>query len=375
MKLVHVVPHIDEEASGPSYSAPRLCESLAARGHEVELSCLAARTPIAGVHIDVHREWPVFRRFAVSPSHARALRGKAKVADVVHNHSLWSMVNMASGLIVPSSHAKLVTSPRGTLSSWALGRRRHIKCALWPLQRRALFCANLIHATSQEEYEEIRALGLRVPVAIIPNGVDVPPEPMRHKAGGRRTLLYLGRLHPKKGLETLCEAWKSLQGRYSEWDLHIVGHGQPEYESRLKRLTAGLELERVEFRGPLYGDAKREAYFEASLFVLPTQSENFGMVVAEALAHGCPAVVSKGAPWSGLERARCGWWVGRDANGLMAGLDAAMSTPREALVEMGKRGREWMRRDFGWSAIAEQMELTYAWVLERAGCPRWVERA
>lgn len=100
MKMVHVVPHIDQEAAGPSYSVPRLCQALAARGHEVELTCLAARGAIPGVRPDLHREWPVLRRFAVSGSLARALHRKSAAVDIVHNHSVWSMVNVTTGLVV-----------------------------------------------------------------------------------------------------------------------------------------------------------------------------------------------------------------------------------------------------------------------------------
>ncbi len=127
MKMVHVVPHIDKEAAGPSYSVPRLCESLAVRGHEVELSCLAARGAIPGVTLDLHPQWPVLGRFAISTSLARALHAKARHVDIVHNHSLWSMVNVASGWVVPRRGAKLVTSPRGTLSPWALSRTKLLK--------------------------------------------------------------------------------------------------------------------------------------------------------------------------------------------------------------------------------------------------------
>ncbi len=375
LKLVHVVPHVDQEASGPSYSVPRLCESLAARGHDVELSCLAARGHIPGVRLDVHREWPIVPRFAISTSHARALQAKAKIVDVVHNHSLWSMVNIASGLIVPGSRAKLVTSPRGTLSEWALARRRLLKRALWPLQRAALDRANLLHATSEEEHDEIRAVGLAAPVAVIPNGVDVPPLRKRSEPSVRRTLLYLGRLHPIKGLDHLLAAWEWLQERHPEWNLCIVGRGEPRHEADLKRMSAQLSLRRVEFHGPLYGDAKVRAYLDASLLVLPSWSENFGMVVAEALAHGCPAVVSRGAPWSGLEREGCGWWVARETTALMAGLDTAMSTPRDTLTDMGRRGRNWMERDYGWEAVARRMERAYAWVLGAADRPVWVRLA
>ena len=120
MKLVHVVPHIDQEASGPPYSVPRLCESLAELGYEVELSCLAAKRDILGLSIDIHRHRPILSRFTISTSYARALRRKAACVDIVHNHDLWAMVNVAAGWVVPGRRAQLVASPRGTLSSWAL---------------------------------------------------------------------------------------------------------------------------------------------------------------------------------------------------------------------------------------------------------------
>lgn len=374
MKLVHVVPHVDQEASGLSYSVPHLCESLAARGHEVELSCLAARGGIPGVRLDVHPQWPILGRFAVSSSHPRALRRKAGEVDIVHNHSLWSMVNVAAGWVVPGHRARLVTSPRGTLSRWALNRRRVAKRVLWPLQCRALTQASLLHATCQAEYEEIRALGLRAPVAVIPNGIDLPFMPANTCVSRWRTLLFLGRIHPKKGIDRLLRAWETLQVRHPSWRLVIVGVGEQAHEREAKELAVALGLERVEFEGARYGAEKSSAYFDAELFVLPTHSENFGMTVAEALAHGCPAVVSRGAPWSDLESEGCGWWVDHAVPNLMAALDTAMSLPSARLSDMGLRGRAWMERDFGWDPVAQKMEAAYRWITAGGDVPAWVQR-
>ena len=120
--MLHVVPHINQEASGPSYSVPRLCQSLAACDNQVELTCLAANGLVPGVVLDIHPQWPVANRFAISTSLTLSLSRKACLVDVVHNHSLWSMVNVAAGLVVPGKRAALVASPRGTLSDWALRR-------------------------------------------------------------------------------------------------------------------------------------------------------------------------------------------------------------------------------------------------------------
>ncbi len=376
MKLVHVVPHIDQEAAGPSYSVPRLCQSLSACGNEVELTCLAARGEIPGVTLDLHSQWPILGRFAVSTSLTRALGRKARVVDVVHNHSLWSMVNVAAGWVVPGRRAKLVTSPRGTLSAWALGRNKILKSWLWPLQRRVLARADMLHATSDVELQEIRAQGFTAPVVVVPNGIDLPDMSLAsvREKGGVRTLLYLGRIHPIKGLDRLLSAWAQLQGqgRHPQWRLVIAGKGEAAHVQDVQALAARLGVQRVEFPGPLYGEAKAQAYFAAEIFVLPTHSENFGMVVAEALAHGCPAVVSRGAPWPGLVTEGCGWWVENSVETLVTGLDAAMQLPPDQLTAMGLCGRAWMEREFGWTAIGQKMDAAYHWLLTGGELPAWV---
>ena len=374
MKLIHVVPHISAEASGPSYSVPRLCQAIAAHGHEVTLSCLAAERAIPGVRTEVYPSWPILRGFAVSHRHALALRKDSGQVDIVHNHSLWSMVNVAAGWVVPGQHAKLVTSPRGTLSEWAMGHSRRRKQLMWPLQRRALLRADLLHATCEEEYADIRRLGLRAPVVIVPNGIDLPalrsrPAPVRDD---ERTLLFLSRVHRVKGIERLLDAWATLESRYPQWRLRIVGPGEPDYLTALQAQATRNGSRRVAFEGPLYGDDKAAAYRNADLFVLPTHSENFGMVVAEALAQECPAIVSHGAPWAGLDREGCGWWIPNDVDSLRAILDAAMTQPPEVLHAMGARGRQWMQRDFSWEGVAGMMEAAYRWVVDGGAIPACV---
>lgn len=362
MRCLHVVPHLDEEAAGPSYSVPKLCEALARRGNSVTISCLASQREFAGVSLQVHPSWRIGGRFGVSPRHSLAMRRDSRVVDVVHSHSLWSMVNVAAGWLVPGGRAKLVVSPRGTLSEWALTRSKHRKRLLWPLQRRALERADLLHATSDQEFEDIRRAGLRAPVLVAPNGIDLPLLGERRHAASVRSLLFLSRLHPVKGIENLLSAWAELEERYPDWCLKVVGPGEPEYVASLMARTASLGMSRVEFGGPLYGDEKVAAYQAASIFVLPSHSENFGMAVAEALANECPVVVGKGAPWSGLEREDCGWWVANDPVSLREALAAAMMLSDIKRRTMGERGRAWMARDFSWDSVAESFEAAYRWV-------------
>ncbi len=372
MKIVHVIPHIAHEASGGSYAVPMLCQFLAESGHNVELSCLAARSDIPGVLLDVHPEWPILRRFAVSHRHAMALWRKAGQVDIVHNNSLWSMVNVASGWVVPGQRSKLVTSPHGTLSDWALSRQAQLKKFLWPLQRRALKRADLLHATSVQEYRDIRRRGFSTPVAIIPLGIELPPLSPKRTNNELKNLLFLARLHPIKCVDRLLLAWQAVQAKHTDWQLSIVGVGDLTYEQSLQQMAASLGLQRVRFTGPLYGEDKSVAYRQADLYILPSHSENFGMTVAEALAHECPAVVSQGAPWAGLETEGCGWWIKHDVDTLTSTLDSAMSLPTEQLAEMGRHGRQWMARDYGWDSIAKRMEASYRWLLDGGERPEWI---
>jgi glycosyltransferase involved in cell wall biosynthesis len=369
IRCLHVVPHIHDEASGPSYSVPRLCGALAAQGHAVRLACLAAAGEVPGVALEVHPQWRRPARFAVSPSIARALRAAADSEDIVHNHSLWSMANVAAGWAVPGRRARLVTSPRGTLSSWAMQHSRGVKRLLWPLQARALTRADMLHATSESEYEEIRAMGLRAPVVIVANGIDVPAP---NRAEREPTLLFLSRIHPKKGIDRLLGAWQILQDRHPTWRLVVAGRGDPAHVAEAEGLAASLALDRVSFPGPLFGADKAAAYASARLFVLPTHSENFGMVVAEALAAGCPAVVSRGAPWSELPARGAGWWIDAEVPSLANCLDQAMSMPAAQLAQMGARGRAWMQRDFGWEPAARRLAEAYGWLLHGGAVPAHV---
>ena len=175
----------------------------------------------------------------------------------------------------------------------------------------------------------------------------------------------------------LCPASAStprLSGRFPEWQLRIVGPDSGGYLARMQTLAANRGLVRIAFSGPLYGDAKWQAYQEADLFVLPTHTENFGMAVAEALAAGTPAIVSKGAPWQGLQAASAGWWIDVGVDPLVACLEGALANSHETLHAMGQRGRDWMLRDFSWTEIAHKASETYRWILNAGNKPDWVRR-
>ncbi|MBK8742087.1 MAG: glycosyltransferase [Betaproteobacteria bacterium] len=375
MRVIHIIPSISEEASGPSYSVTRLCASLAAAGADVRLAVLeSARMSVQpGFVKSFSLGWGP-RRLGVSPKMRRWLEHEAASGrtDIIHNHGLWMMPNVYSGRVRRSGNCRLVVSPRGTLSRWAFARNRFQKEIFWRLlQRPAVAGATCFHATAESEVEDIRRLGFKQPVCILPNGIDLPPLAKRSDRGQRR-LLFLGRIHPVKGVDILLRAWKAVEHRFPEWDLHVAGPDNRGYLPEMQSLATQLRLERIVFRGPLYGDEKWRAYQEASLFVLPTHSENFGITVAEALAAGTPAIVTHGAPWAGLVQHGAGWWIEIGVDPLVECFEHALSTSSQQLTEMGRVGYDWMKRDFSWEHIGTKLLATYQWLLEGGEPPPWV---
>lgn len=375
MRVIHVVPAITEGASGPSYSVPRLCESLIGTGVDVHLAALDwSSVPVSLPYLKTFPLGLGPRRLGVSPRMRRWLEAEADSGrvDLIHNHSLWMMPNVYSGRACRKGRCRLVVSPRGTLSAWALGRSALQKKIFWHfLQAPALREAACFHATAESEFEDIRRFGFRQPICILPNGIDVP-RLEETQNGGRRQLLFLGRIHPIKGIDILLRAWQAVEHRFPDWDLVVAGPDNGAYLTAMQALAAQLRLERVVFLGPLFGEEKLRAYRAASLFVLPTHSENFGITVAEALAAGTPAIVTRGAPWAGLEEQGAGWWIEIGVTPLIACLERALSASPQRLREMGRVGHEWMKRDYSWDGIVGHFFATYRWLLDGGETPAWV---
>lgn len=379
MHIIHAVSSIEAEAAGTSYAISRLCQSLAILGHRVSLCSLGEPGCMErhGYRDNrfARRRFPY--RLGRSPAMYRWLKNEVTSGgvDVVHSHGIWMMPNVYPDWATRANTIPLVISPHGMLSEWALRRSRAVKWVFWNiLQKWSLTRAAFFHATAENEYAAIRRLGFRQPVAIVPNGIDLPviSTRMREFESNERTLLFLSRLHPSKGVDMLLRAWARLQDLYPEWRLDISGPGDARYVLELQGLAKSLATKKVRFAGALYGADKERAYQSADLFVLPTYTENFGIVVAEALASGCPVITTKGAPWAGLIEHRAGWWIDIGVESLQIALHEAMAQPPETLQRMGVNGRTWMERDFGWDGIGQRMADTYRWIVSGADRPGWV---
>ena len=381
MKVIQVVPSISAESSGPSYSVPALCQGLVSVGCDVSLHFLdAVPSQLANVPYQVtsypRRELGL-RNLGRSPAMFSGLMGVACKAEIIHNNSLWMMPNVYPSWVVRrlrqregNPHLKLVTAPRGTLASWSLAKGKWKKRIFGALfQYSALRLTDMFHATSDKEYAEIRAAGYRQPVAIVPIGMDVPEVESHEKedVGRVRKMVFFGRLHKVKGVDRLLLAWEKIAR--DGWEVVIAGPDCGMLEE-LQGIVAARKLPRVSFVGEINGPAKYEFLAGGDVYVLPSDTENFGVTVAEALASGTPVIASQGTPWQGLERERCGRWVPIGVEPLAAALEELMAMDDAERAAMGARGRAWIQRDFSWKGIGAQMKAAYEWLL----APDKVER-
>ena len=370
MRVIHTSPPMGPSYGGPFQSVRHLSAAQFAAGLEVQVkmpwSAEAAAHEADWLPVKVMvRGRILLPLLGWSPAYTRAILSTE--ADVLHSHGLWQHPSWVSLDWKKQFKRPHVCSVRGMLEPWAWAHRAWKKRPVWWLwERRNLQSASLLHATSIQEVEALRARGLRAPIAVIPNGVVLPDRlelicPQQQESTGK-TALCLSRIHPVKGLPLLLEAWAKV--RPEGWSLHIVGPDECGHRAYLERLGSRLGLGGlVRFSDAVAGEAKARAFRESRLFILPSHSENFGIAVAEALSYGLPVITTHGTPWSILESERCGWWVPTHAESLAVALEDATSRSGEALAAMGQRGREMVSSRFAWDGIAQQFIDCYRWIL------------
>ncbi len=294
--------------------------------------------------------------------------------EIIHDHSLWRRYHLGVALAARQTGRPLVLSPRGSMLPWCLQHKRLKKrLGMLAYQKRLLEQVAMFHVTSDEEAESVRAAGLRQPMTLIPNGtvlpdLDAPGTNNGHEGLGDRTALFLSRIHPKKGLLMLIEAWSNL--RPEGWKLRIVGPGEPNHRNEI---AAAIEREHlsdvVTMEDAVDHHEKWQRYRSADLFILPTHSENFGIVIGEALASGTPVLTTRGAPWAELESRQCGWWTDISVAALADALKEATTLPTEELRLMGERGRRLIEERYSWQTIGRDMLASYAWLLGKHELP------
>lgn len=377
MIINHLTGSIDPDSGGPAYSIPMLCDTLRNQGHKVELLTLRGKQE----HLikSDHRSFEIgffSEKLGYSPEMWRWLKKAIRInrPDILHSHNLWALPSIYPAIAGATWGIPHIVSPRGTLTRYSMSTGSRFKRVYWPLvQRPALHKAAAFHATAESELEDIRRLGFKQAVAVIPNGIEIHPVPnLATCTDASKTILYFGRFHPEKGLANLLLAWEISSTERPDWRLLLVGPDNVGYRAELERLVADRRIKGVTFEGPQYGRDKLEVYRRGSVYVLPSPTENFGLTVAEALSMEVPVIANRGAPWAGLELNRCGWWIEHGISALSDALTQVMQSKPDLLQEMGVRGRAWMNEQYSWLEIGRQMQSFYLYILGQETRPKFV---
>jgi glycosyltransferase involved in cell wall biosynthesis len=380
--VVHTIAGLKDRAGGVARSVPGLCEALAREGSRTILvtqqpndtardALLIPDAALVDTRLFPGYDWERWR-FSYTPDLERQL---TRVLDevrpeVLHDHGLWLQMNHAVAVTAKRLAIKRIVSPRGMLEEWSLFYRGWKKRLAWhAYQLNDLRAASAFCATSRMEAQGIRALGFEQPIAVIPNGIELPEVEAADRPVPRlRTVLFMSRLHPKKGLLDLVAAWARTV--MPDWRLVIAGPDEDGYLRVVEDavLSAGLSGS-ICFTGAVAGAAKHDLLSTADVFVLPSYSENFGIVVGEALSYGTPVIATTATPWEELRSSRCGWWIAPGALPLEAALRKAMQLPAEERHAMGCRGRALIEAQYSWRSIAKKHIELYRWLAAAAPKP------
>ncbi len=373
LKILHVVPsfHPALYFGGPTVSLYELCNHLAALpGVALRVMTTDTNGPKRMDRIGSNElRSSVFPGYEVmfcrklvgadfSLSLLLRLWSSIVWADVVHVTATYSSPTIPAFIVARALRKPVVWSPRGALQRWAQSKRVGAKRA-WERACDVLLDPrrSVLHLTSQMEADESALRIRKAKPIIIENGVDAPELlPARDwRPNGQLRLLYIGRLDPKKGIDNLLKALAGMQDKSVR--LRICGSGTSDYAAYLAEICHQLGIETaVTFAGTVEGAAKTAEFLGADVCIVPSHTENFGMVVAEALAHATPVIASHGTPWSGIEKHGAGIWVSNDPKELT---DAIARIRLSDLQAMGRAGREWMMRSYSWRGIAERMLAVY----------------
>jgi glycosyltransferase involved in cell wall biosynthesis len=258
---------------------------------------------------------------------------------------------------------QIVFSPRGMLQRWPGTRHQELKF-IWESLCRVVSPRRLtLHLTSDTEAAESLLRMPKAEAVVIPNGIDIPHEVRHVDRPHELRFVFLGRIDPKKGIENLLYAYNAVaEGLSKRSSLTIAGDGEALYKTAIEKLVNELPVrDRVQMVGSVVGEQKRALFENADVVVVPSFTENFGLVVAEALAHGVPVIASTGTPWRGLKEKNCGLWVDNTPVQLASAMKEISEMP---LMHMGRRGREWMIAEFSWDPIANRMLDLYRRIID-----------
>lgn len=359
MKVIHFIASIDKVGGGTTEYMRLL--SLELKNHlEIIIATGNSNDPIEINEVPVKFFDISLLRWSTMIKEFTSFL-KVEKPDILHINGIWSPENWGFQLAAQKLGFKVIVSPHGMLEPWILNNNPiKKKIALFLYQKKAIQQCDYLLATAELEAENIRVLNFKNPIFIIPNGIDSKEVKQVKSQYGTRKMVFLSRIHPKKGIELLLEAWRNCDTK--DWQLEIAGNGDEKYIANLA--LSAQDLKNVQFVGAQYGEDKWDFLRSADVMVLPTFSENFGIVVAEALAVGVPVMTTKGTPWSDLQKYQCGWWIDLSVSNLEKTLIEVFTTPSATLEIMGINGKKLVSEKYDIKAIGLNMVEFYKNVLK-----------
>ena len=377
MKILHTIHCLNKSWGGPSVCTYQLVKALNQTGTGTDLLSLSSNAEDDCIGTDPfikYVEYDARTPLGVSRNFKQFLVENISRYDIVHVNTIWLWTTHDAVHVAKKHGMPVVLSLHGMLYPQALQVSRWKKQLALPLfQRNDLRCADVLHATSMAELKSIRDFGLSQPVVVLPNGIEIDAmPPVRQQVNKVRHFGFIGRINRIKNIDTLLGAWAALGDKTSMCKLSIIGSDDEVYENELRQFVNDKHLGNVVFAGFLSGERLTRAIRELDYLVLPSKSENFGMVVIEALANGIPVIASTGTPWEELNLHRCGWWVDCTTGTLAKTLAKAIDLQEADRIEMGRNGQLLVERNYTIREIALKFRLLYEWIAGNEPKPSFI---
>ncbi len=389
VRWLSVVTHLDPRFGGLSAAVPQLSSEIAEREcMHMDLAAFCSPGELFSTSSFPQlaiSEWPASR---AKWFRKRTLREDFHTlvdhADGVHIHGIWEVSTWVAAQAARSRGVPYVVSAHGMLERWALGQKALKKAVYGALiERPTLKRAACLHALTQAEAEDYRRFGCTAPIAVIPNGVRVPSVVtsdlflrQHRELEGKRIVLFLGRIHAKKGLDLLVRAWREVADEHPEAHLVLAG---PDFEGTRARIAALIEAEglgdQILLPGMLRGEQKWSALAAAECFVLPSFSEGLSISVLEAMGVGVPVIISTQCNLPEVAEVGAGWVIPAEGKALASALLSMLGQSPASNQETGGRGRVFVRERYNWGTVAGKMGEVYRWVTDGGNAPASVQLA
>lgn len=373
MKILSFVSSLDLSCGGPSRSVPMLAKGLAELG--VDITLMTIRSENMNTYA---LEGTTAKLKVLSPSFSKKEIAKYLAEerfDLIQIQSMWDLPYHKVMVEARRLGIPYIATPRGMLEPWSLSQKKwKKKLAWWLYQRNDVQKSVCVFTTAKMEADHVGNLGITTRKAVIPNGIETDSYPCKTSIDVvNKQVLFLSRVHVKKGIEILFDAWKLIHSEFADWQLFVVGNGEDEYiqslENRVERL--GLK-DSIRILPPVFGNDKTRIYQESALFCLPSFSENFGLVIAEAMSCGTPVITTTDCPWDILNETNTGWCIDLSVDNLERAFREALSMSPAELYDMGQRASKLIFDNFDYRSVTRKTLRLYEWLLGGGNKPEFV---